>query len=340
LLNIETAQTAIRYIFGLIKDRTKKEFTISFYGGEPLLNFEVIRRIVDYSNIVFNGWNLQFIITTNGTLLNEENIKFFLAHSFLIFFSIDGHKENHDAKRIHPNGEGSHGILMKNLELIKSIDEKYYFNNIFLSAVYSKDLPFDKLFYFFRDNELLNRLPIKLGFVNEYDTDYYEYYPYSIENYKESRNIIFDAVLLKKKNKVDLLPIEDNFLVSHKSLNQSLKTRYFTSLMGACFYNSRLFVDANGHFHICEKMNDKFSIGNVADGYHFSFMESLLHDYVELIKKNCMDCDFNFLCQRCFVHFAKDGKFEFDPSFCANSRKAFTNLLEEHIRLNEEDLLR
>ena len=80
---------------------------VSFYGGEPLLEFELIKQVVDYTEKEANllGKEIVFTITTNGTLLDDEKIHFFVKHNFVVLISIDGPKESHDRYRIFAGKE-------------------------------------------------------------------------------------------------------------------------------------------------------------------------------------------------------------------------------------------
>ncbi|MEA3295822.1 MAG: radical SAM protein [Patescibacteria group bacterium] len=99
-MEYEVTKKGIEYVFNIINERNKKEFSLSFYGGEPLLNFEIIKKIVKYSKKLFNKWKLRFSITTNGTLIDEEIINFLILNNFQVLISLDGPKDVHDAKRI------------------------------------------------------------------------------------------------------------------------------------------------------------------------------------------------------------------------------------------------
>ncbi|PGS25319.1 radical SAM protein, partial [Bacillus thuringiensis] len=76
-----TAKEAVfKYLASVTKIKQNKPFTIpmiGFYGGEPLLNYELIKDIVSYAKEVYNG-KIYFNITTNATLLNEKKIKFLI----------------------------------------------------------------------------------------------------------------------------------------------------------------------------------------------------------------------------------------------------------------------
>lgn len=93
-----------------------------FYGGEPLMNFEAIRRVVAAAEIKssLTETRTDYHITTNGTLLNREIADFMDAHRFTVYFSIDGDKEHHDELRKYVNGKGSYGDVEQNLAYLRS----------------------------------------------------------------------------------------------------------------------------------------------------------------------------------------------------------------------------
>lgn len=97
-------------------------YAFHFYGGEPLLNFAAIRVICEAASEIAkaHGANLQFYITTNGTLINEEIADFFDRFGFNVYFSIDGDKSSHDQYRKYRNGKGSFDDVMRNFDLLKS----------------------------------------------------------------------------------------------------------------------------------------------------------------------------------------------------------------------------
>ena len=77
--------------------KMQKNRHIGFYGGEPLLNFELIERAVEYAKKLF-GEDMSFAITTNATLVNDKIAEYFAKNNFNIIISLDGPQEMHDAK--------------------------------------------------------------------------------------------------------------------------------------------------------------------------------------------------------------------------------------------------
>lgn len=94
-----------------------KQLSVSFYGGEPLLNFQVIKSSMEYASkkAEEKGYPVQFNITTNGTLLTDDLITFFAQYHTNIEISIDGPASIHDAMRITPDKKGTHDKVMDRL---------------------------------------------------------------------------------------------------------------------------------------------------------------------------------------------------------------------------------
>ena len=336
-LNIDfhTAQKAIDLLYTYIGHREKKELSVGFYGGEPLINFKEIKRIVEYSKSKFKDWNLIFTITTNATMLDEENMQFLIENRFKTLISLDGPRENHDAKRVYADGSGTFDDVVKNLERLKELNPAYYKEYIHFSIVYSKDLSLRSLFDFFNTNGLVNQNHSNLGYITEANSSYYDHYKYDVRTLRKERKGIFADILKKAKAKIELSSIETNFTVDLAILKKNLDTRKFNILSGACCFDERLFISADGKFHICEKINDTFSFGDVETGFDFSQMADIAREYVDIIKTNCLDCEIRFLCMRCYANFTKNSYFELDRTFCENNAYTVRKMLEELIRLEE-----
>lgn len=115
----ETANASVDFLFNNSKDGFH---TLSFFGGEPLVNFPLIVRCVERAEAVARERNkrIRYKIATNGTLINDEIIAFLKKHKFMVELSIDGIPECHDAARPHANGEGSFAAIQKMLPELKA----------------------------------------------------------------------------------------------------------------------------------------------------------------------------------------------------------------------------
>jgi len=335
-MNFETAKKGMDYIFSIIKNRKKKEFALSFYGGEPLLNVKIIKEIVEYAKKRFTGWGLRYNMTTNLTLLDDSILDFLVENNFSLMVSLDGGRENHDAKRVFVNGKGTHDIVLRNLEKIEKQYTDYFLEKVSFSAVYSFDLPLKNLYKFYTGSDLVKKKRMRFGGVNAYNTTYYEKYPYSKETFDKEFKEIFSRVLEKVLGGDQLIGFETFLYNNFKEIGDSLNFRDYSLLGGACLFDERLYLDARGRFHICEKMNNAFSFGDVDRGFDFKKMADIVREYIEVTKTHCLDCNLRFLCKRCFVSFAGNGRFEVLSGFCKNQEESIVSNLERYIEYKEE----
>ncbi len=113
LLSLEVGRAAIDFL--IAQSGNRKNVEIDFFGGEPLLNFKVIKELVPYGNERAKqaGKKLKFTLTTNGVLLNQEVQQFLLDNQMAAVLSLDGRPEVHDAMRPTPRGKGSYEQVVK-----------------------------------------------------------------------------------------------------------------------------------------------------------------------------------------------------------------------------------
>ena len=112
LMSFEVAKQAIDFL--IENSGTRKNLEIDFFGGEPLMNFDVVKEITAYCRSIEKekGKNFRFTLTTNGVLLNDEVIDFANKECHNVVLSLDGRKEVHDRLRKTVNGSGSYDIIV------------------------------------------------------------------------------------------------------------------------------------------------------------------------------------------------------------------------------------
>ncbi len=122
----------------------RKNLEVDFFGGEPLMNFDVVKQLVSYGRELEKKHNkvFRFTITTNGVLLDKEKMDFINENMDNVVLSLDGRKEVNDNMRPTVNGQGSYDIITpKFLEFVKLRGKKsYYVRGTFTS----KNLDFGK----------------------------------------------------------------------------------------------------------------------------------------------------------------------------------------------------
>ncbi|MDE6784882.1 MAG: thioether cross-link-forming SCIFF peptide maturase [Ruminococcus sp.] len=128
LMSFETGKHAIDFLLENSGDRPNLE--LDFFGGEPLMNFKVVKQIVEYarSREAEYGKKFRFTITTNGLLLDDEKIDFINKEMSNVVLSIDGRKSVNDYFRVLPNGQGCYDmILQKYKKLVENRGDKEYY---------------------------------------------------------------------------------------------------------------------------------------------------------------------------------------------------------------------
>lgn len=115
LMSAETGKKAIDFLIKSSGNRHNLE--VDFFGGEPLMNFEVVKEIVAYGRSLEEKYNkkFRFTLTTNGVLLNDDVLEFANKEMSNLVLSIDGRKELHDYMRPSRNGKGSYDIILPKL---------------------------------------------------------------------------------------------------------------------------------------------------------------------------------------------------------------------------------
>lgn len=113
--------TAIKSVEMLLQESPDQpRYNVVFFGGEPLSHMPVIRQVVDWCEKRFAELDAQvdFTLTTNATLLNEELIEYFNAHRFGLTVSMDGPKTMHDKNRITVGGQGTYDVVRKKVGML------------------------------------------------------------------------------------------------------------------------------------------------------------------------------------------------------------------------------
>ena len=133
LMSFEVGKKAIDY---LIKNSAgRRNLEVDFFGGEPLLNFEVVKQITGYARSIEkqNKKNFRFTLTTNALLLNDEVTEFLNREMSNVVLSLDGRKEVNDRMRMKKDGSGSFDAIVPNIQRFVQLrgDKDYYIRGTF-----------------------------------------------------------------------------------------------------------------------------------------------------------------------------------------------------------------
>lgn len=112
LMSFEVGKKALDFL--VANSGSRRNLEVDFFGGEPLMNWEVVKQLVEYGRSIeeANNKKFRFTLTTNGVLLNDEILDFVNKEMGNIVLSTDGRKEVHDRMRPFCNGKGSYDLVM------------------------------------------------------------------------------------------------------------------------------------------------------------------------------------------------------------------------------------
>ena len=137
LMPLEIGKKAMDFL--VANSGNRRNLDVDFFGGEPLMNWEVVKELVKYGREIEKpaGKNMRFTITTNGVLLDDEKIDFINEHMHNVVLSLDGRKEINDNMRLTVNDKGSYDVIVPKFQKLVSQrpkDKYYYVRGTFTGA--------------------------------------------------------------------------------------------------------------------------------------------------------------------------------------------------------------
>jgi len=136
VMSFEVGKAALDFLMD--HSGTRRNLEVDFFGGEPLMNWDVVKQLVEYARSVEKerGKNFRFTLTTNGMLIDDDVIDFANREMSNVVLSLDGRKEIHDRERVDYAGNGSYDrIVPKFQKIVESRGGKdYYMRGTFTHA--------------------------------------------------------------------------------------------------------------------------------------------------------------------------------------------------------------
>ncbi|MDR2656016.1 MAG: Cys-rich peptide radical SAM maturase CcpM [Oscillospiraceae bacterium] len=308
-MSFEMAQKCIDYLISHSCENDK--VALGFYGGEPLLEIQLIKDCVKYIQNNYSEKDINLTITTNGTLLTADIMDFLVAANFNIMLSMDGNKDVHDRHRKFINGQGTYDKVMRNLLYIKNNYPEYY-HKITINTVISQDVDFKCVNSFYNTDDVVSCYSPKYSIVNTYNAKNYVNYNESFvitERYEHLKALLWLAGKLDEDRVSKLFIIEK---AAVKRTHDLLKSAGALSEVchpgGPCLPGARRpFVDVNGNIYPCERVSENsgiMKIGTIEKGIDIDKAKTLLN--VGAISADvCSNCWGLIHCTQCAA--AADG---------------------------------
>ncbi len=322
------AKTAGAFLSNMLaaRDTTRsQELFISFYGGEPLKNFSLIRDIV---NRVIKHYpypeKVRFNMTSNGTLI-RKHLPFLIRHRFDLAISLDGDKYANAYRVFKRTGKPVFDSVMKNLHYIKSGYPDYFGKHIsFMTVLHNRNTAED-VYTFFRDQFGKNASMTDISSQN-LDAQY-------ADEFREQ--------FLKNNNTPEPEPmLLDEMFMQHPSLKSLADT--FTAFSGLVFrsylhlitgagdssgpahriptatcspFDIRIFLTADGRIMPCEHISRNFFLGSMTDHameLNPADVAARFNAYLDKLRELCRICYVSETCPDCLFN----TQLEQNPVWC------------------------
>ena len=274
---------------------SQRPVIISFYGGESLLEIDILKEFVRKAQLRWEE-DVKFEISTNGTLLTDENIEYFVNHGFSLFISLDGSASIHDRQRIYSNGKGSFEAIRMSLKSFSDNYPDFYKNNVHLmmTVIDVSEMPY--IAKEWHEDELLNsKTPIRISSVAP---------NYSLGVEKENVDDCLSKYMsilkyYEKHPQYELLRVFfERFLaewINRPIINLDINENAPTCVPN----NTKLYIDVEGKIGICEKIPDIYRIGSLSTGLDFQAINNIADKTATIIKSRCGKCPVARLCDIC-----------------------------------------
>ena len=286
LMSAEVGKKALDFLVENSGNRVNLE--VDFFGGEPLMNFDVVKEIVAYGRSLEKEHNkkFRFTLTTNGMLLNDEIMEFANKEMSNVVLSIDGRKEIHDLMRPTPNGKGSYDIILPKFQKFAKLrgGKSYYVRGTFTrnnldfceDVLHMADLGFDEI----------SIEPV----VAEEEA------PYAIR--EEDLPKIFEQYDLLAKEMIKREKEGRGFTFFHYMIDLTGGPCVAKRLSGCGSGTEYLAVTPWGDLYPCHQFvgEDGFLLGNVFDGIQKQELVNEFKGCNVYTKEKCKDCFARFYC--------------------------------------------
>ncbi len=280
VMSFETGKQALDFLIANSGERRNLE--VDFFGGEPLMNFEVVKQLVAYARSVEKeaGKNFRFTLTTNGMLIDDGVIDFANKEMSNVVLSLDGRKEVHDRYRVDYLGRGSwERIVPKFQKLVQARGGKNYYmrgtfthvNPDFLEDIkVMLDLGFDEL-----SMEPVVCAPDDPSALNESDLEIVK------KQYEELAELM-------RKRRAEGRP----FTFYHYMIDLSGGPCIYKRISGCGSGTEYMAVTPWGDLYPCHQFvgDEKFKLGNIWEGVTNHEMQEEFRGCNVYARPECADC--------------------------------------------------
>jgi len=286
LMSLEVGKRALEFLCE--NSGRRRNLEVDFFGGEPLMNFDLVKELVNYGREIENKYNkhFRFTITTNGVLLDDEKIDYINENMDNVVLSLDGRKDVNDNMRKTVTGKGSYDVIIpKFKELVKRRGDKdYYIRGTFTS--YNLDFSEDALHFY---NEGFKKISIE-PVVTSPENDYALKDEHVDEILREYEKFSKEYIDIKKKDK--------DFLFFHFMIDLNQGPCLAKRSIGCGAGSEYVSVTPEGELYPCHQFvgNEDFKLGDVFSGVLNTKKREEFKKANVFAKEECKSCWAKFYC--------------------------------------------
>lgn len=348
-----TAKKSVDYAI----EHSAENIAITYYGGEPLIQFDLIKKCTDYARKIGIEKNLSFSLTSNMTLLTKEMAEYFAGiPQFNVVASVDGAEKYHNKTRVYTGNKPSFDDTMRGLKLLaeafKDTNKPISINNVIVPP-YSFEM-FSEINNFYKNIDFLSEqtnISITYATPGTYDASK-DYLPYNM-NPKYLVNGEYDPLtkwqyMQVLEHGLSYSSTKDIYTQSMINFLRTVHTHRIGDIPmlktdnpnGCCVPGSRrLYVQTNGDLLICERIGSSPIVGNINTGVDNKLVKEMYIDkYITDSYEDCSKCWAFNLCPVCYAKNYNDRGLDKDAKrlTCETGRKGCFNQLSIYFSLLEK----
>lgn len=286
LMSYEVGKAALDFL--IANSGNRRNLEVDFFGGEPLMNFQVVKDLVAYGREQekIHNKNFRFTLTTNGVLLNEDIMEFANKEMANVVLSIDGRKEVHDFMRPFRKGAGSYDLIVPKFQ--KFAESRNQTNYYVRGTFTHHNLDFSKDVLHLAD---LGFEQISVEPVVAQDTEEYAIKEADLPQlFEEYDKLAVEMIQREKEGK--------GFNFFHYMIDLEGGPCVAKRLSGCGSGTEYLAVTPWGDLYPCHQFvgNEKFYMGNVFEGVKNTEIREEFRGCNVYAKEKCRDCFAKFYC--------------------------------------------
>lgn len=348
----DIAKKAIQYTL----ERAKNFLILGFYGGEPLVNFDLMKKSIEYAlNNKKQSCELIIACTSNCTLLDESIAQYLSSLENLKFVcSMDGPASIHNKNRVNIQGNPTFEDTLQGLKrLVDAYKKAQKTLDLTIHSVICPPITIDymdEMYEFFRSLEWLPKNTkyttsyVDAGgqesFTNNDGLTTKEVYEKGIKYSDPLKFWALTKLLEESTNEYAYSLIKRNLYEIHNRLELT-QPRKTTNRNGCCIVgHNRLFVSATGDYKICEKIGNSPSIGDIYDGINYETINKIYCGQYDQQSINfCKNCWAVHLCTICYAYIFNELGIDMNEKmkFCEFAKGDIENDLIIYYELIEHD---